>query len=254
MKVIGVIPARYASSRFPGKPLADICGKPMIWWVYYQAKKVNDLSDIVVAVDNQAVYDECRRWDIPCIETSSEHPTHMHRLLEVAQKYPADVYVCICGDEPLIEPEVIQAIIPQANEELPPILVRGIYRELSSPTETMDSGNIKIIVDEQGQALALSRTAIPNPYKTIEFAYHKTIGIECFNKAALEFYVNTSKGTWERVEDIMMLRFVEHHIPAFFTKVSSKSLSVDTEKDLEHIRKVIQKDVLGVCVSEYTVT
>lgn len=243
MKTIGVIPARYESSRLPGKPVADICGKPMIWWVYQQAKKVMGLSEIVVAVDHPIVFQACQKWGIPYIETSANHPTHMHRLLEVAEKYPADAYVCICADEPLIEAEVIQALVPGDEEILPPVLVRGAYRELISPTETIDPGNIKIITDEKGQALALSRTPIPTPYKTIEFRYHKTIGIECFNKSALEFYVNTSKGDWERAKDIMMLRFLEHHIPAFFKEVSSASLSVDTQRDLEHVRLVIQKNL-----------
>lgn len=241
MKTIGVIPARYQSSRLPGKPLADICGKPMIWWVYQQAKKVKGLTEIFIAADNPAIYEECSRLGIPYVETSPDHPSHVHRLLEVATSRHADAYVCICGDEPLIEPEVIQAIVPDRDDNLPQYLVRGVYRKLTSPTETIDPGNIKIIVDKDGWALAFSRTPIPTPYKTIDFEYHKTIGIECFNKAALEFYVNTSKGDWERTEDIMMLRFLEHHIPAHFTEVNSESLSVDTQRDLEHVRKVMKE-------------
>lgn len=241
MKTIGIIPARYESSRLPGKPLADICGKPMIWWVYQQAKKVAGLAGVVVAADHSLIYQTCTQLGIPYVETSSEHPTHMHRLLEVTEKFSADAYICICGDEPLIEEDVIQTLVPHSGEDLPTILVRGVYRELSSPTETIDPSNIKIITDEAGQALALSRTPIPIPYKTIEFKYHKTIGIECFNKAAIEFYINTAKGEWERAEDIMMLRFIEHHVPVFFNKVSSKSLSVDTQRDLEHVRRIIQE-------------
>lgn len=239
MNIIGIIPARYQSSRLPGKPIIDICGKPMIWWVYQQAKKVIGLSEILVAADDEKVYKVCEKLSIPYIKTSSDHPSHVHRLLEVAEKKQADAYVCICGDEPLIEPKVVQAVIPRDEDALVPILVRGVYRELTSPTEVLDSGNIKIIVDETGRALALSRTPIPNPYKTIDFSYLKTVGIECFNKAALEFYVNTAKGSWESVEDIMMLRFVEHHIPVYFTKVISDSLSVDTQRDLDHIRRRI---------------
>lgn len=243
MKVIGVIPARYQSSRLPGKPLADICGKPMVWWVYQQAKKVKGLSEVFVAADDPKVYMACSQLGIPYIETDAGHPSHMHRLLEAAGKRPADAYVCICGDEPLIEPEAIQAVVPKQGETFPEYLVRGIYRELASPTEAIDPGNIKIIVDQDGWALALSRTPIPTPYKTIEFKYLKTVGMECFNKAALEYYATTQKGEWERIEDIMMLRFIEHHIPAHFTKVSGSSLSVDTQRDLEHVRKAIQKGV-----------
>lgn len=240
MKILGVIPARYQSNRLPGKPIVDICGMPMVWWVYQQARKVEGLEHIVVAADHSKIYEACEALRIPYIRTSHDHPTHMHRLYEVAKKVEADAYVCICGDEPLIEPEVIRAVIPVQEELSMPILVCGVYRELTSPTETLDPGNIKIIVDGSGYALALSRTPIPTPYKTIEYTYCKTIGIECFNKAALEFYVNTPKGNWERIEDIMMLRFIEHHIPARFKKVSSCSLSVDTQRDLEYIRNVIK--------------
>ena len=189
MKIIGVIPARYESTRLPGKPLAEICGKPMIWWVYQQALKVKGLDDIVVAVDNDMVFDKCIELGINAVITNSEHPSHMHRLLEVANKISSDLYVCICGDEPLIEPNVIESIIPREKVDMNSIYVRGVRRILSDPVEAMDSGNIKIVVDKEGDALALSRTPIPYPYKFLNYTYYKTIGIECFNKLALEFYV-----------------------------------------------------------------
>lgn len=243
MKIIGVIPARYESTRLPGKPLAEICGKPMIWWVYQQALKVKGLDDIVVAVDNDMVFDKCIELGINAVITNSEHPSHMHRLLEVANKISSDLYVCICGDEPLIEPNVIESIIPREKVDMNSIYVRGVRRILSDPVEAMDSGNIKIVVDKEGDALALSRTPIPYPYKFLNYTYYKTIGIECFNKLALEFYVNSSKGMWEQVEDIMMLRFVENRIKVNFPLVESRSLSVDTAKDLDKVRKMMQERI-----------
>ena len=107
MKVIGVIPARYQSVRLPGKPLADICGKPMVWWVYQQAKKVKRLDSVYVATDDERIEEICKRFSMPVIMTTSAHPTGSDRLAEVAQKIEADIYVTIQGDEPLLEPETI---------------------------------------------------------------------------------------------------------------------------------------------------
>src|SRR3989338_805995 len=111
MKIIGVIPARYKSSRFPGKPIADICGKPMIWWVYSQAKKVSHLDMVYVATDDNRIRSECKRLKLPVILTSSKHPTGTDRIGEVARRIKAAIYVNIQGDEPLISPHMINAAI-----------------------------------------------------------------------------------------------------------------------------------------------
>lgn len=241
IKNIGVIPARYASTRLPAKPLEDICGKPMIWWVYQQAKKVKRLDEIYVATDNKLIENICKENDINVIMTSDKHPSHVHRVNEFSNYIEADAYIIICGDEPLIEPEVIEAVIPTEIKD--EYLIRGVMRELIDPAETIDSGNIKIITDSNGKCLSLSRTPIPYPYKSVQFKYKKTIGIECFNKKALEFYCNTTSGSWESVEDIMMIRFLENSIPVYFKLVKSTSLSVDTEKDLYKVRNLMKQKI-----------
>ena len=103
MEIIGVIPARYQSSRFPGKPLADICGKPMIWWVYQEAKKVEAFKRVIVATESQIIVDECVKMGMDVMLTSDRHPTGTDRVAEVARKVSADIYVVIMGDEPLIK-------------------------------------------------------------------------------------------------------------------------------------------------------
>ena len=103
MKIIGVIPSRYESSRFPGKPLASICGKPMIYWVYRQAVKVKEFDDVFVATDDERIEEVCRQYEMKVIMTSKEHPTGTDRLGEVAKLIDADFYVNIQGDEPKIE-------------------------------------------------------------------------------------------------------------------------------------------------------
>ena len=111
MKIIGVIPARYKSSRFPGKPLADICGKPMIWWVYKQAKKVKEFDEIYVATDDDRIKTVLDGYQVPVIMTSEQHLEHISRIHEVSQKIDADLYVCINGDEPLIDPLSISTVV-----------------------------------------------------------------------------------------------------------------------------------------------
>ena len=130
MKIIGVIPARYESSRFQGKPLADICGKPMIWWVYQHASQVKYFDELYVATDDQRIYDACEKFDMKCIMTSTSHRTGTDRIGEVAEKIPADLYVNIQGDEPLMEPlakggpEAAAAVIRKMTNELKAMMVR----------------------------------------------------------------------------------------------------------------------------------
>ncbi len=240
MKVVGVIPARYQSSRLPGKPLADICGKPMVWWVYQQAKKVEALDDVYVATDDERIETVCRELEIPVIMTSKDNPTHLNRIYEFSHKVDSDLYVVICGDEPLIKSEVIGAVIPK---EMPDqkYVARALMREFTEPTEVVDPGNIKIAANANGDCLYLSRSPIPFPYKTVLYKFRKIVGIECYNKAALEFFVNAPVGDLERIEDIAILRFMEGRVGMHFTLVQTDALSVDTEKDLEKVRLLIKQ-------------
>lgn len=240
MKVIGIIPARYDSSRLPGKPLADICGRPMIWWVYQQAKKVQRLEKIYVAADDDRVRDTCQAWDIPVIMTSKDNPTHLNRIYEVAQTVDADLYTVICGDEPLIKSEVIGAVIPDSMPDQK-YIARALMREIKEPTEAIDPGNIKIAANDRGDCIYLSRSPIPFPYKTVLYKFWKIVGIECYNKAALDFFVHTPAGDLERIEDIAILRFMENKIGMHFRRVVSDALSVDTQRDLEKVRLLLKQ-------------
>lgn len=238
MKVVGVIPARYGSSRFPGKPLQDICGKPMLWWVYKQAMKVSELSEVFVATDDERVAAICKEFDMSYIMTG-KHSTHIARVHELSTKVEADFYVNINGDEPLIEPKTIKAIIPNDISVAPKVY--GLMKILRDPVELIDPSNIKVATNKDGVALYISRAPIPHPYKTILFEYKKAIGVECWNKAALELFVNSEPGVMETIEDLVALRFFENGCPMHYTLVESNSLSVDTPKDLEKVRILMQE-------------
>ena len=233
MKIVAIIPARYKSTRFPGKPLADICGKPMIWWVYNQVSKVSLFEDVIVAIDDTRIADVCSSFKIPFIMTRDDHPEHISRIHEVSTKINADIYVCINGDEPLISPACIEDVLRRVN--INDFFV-GARRKLKDPAEAIDPANIKIVISHNDIGIYMSRTPVPFPKGTLMFSYYQYVGIECFSKSALVFFVNTPQGVIEKIEDIDHLRFVENGKVLRFIEVDSESLSVDTYKDLEKVR------------------
>lgn len=237
MKIIGVIPARYGSTRFPGKPIADICGKPMIWWVYSRIEKMNVFDDIVCAIDDDRIREVCEHYGMKYVLTQKGHPEHISRIHEVAMKMEADYYISVNGDEPLVSSKCILPILPQKIAEEP--YFGGAIRVLTDPAETIDFAKIKLVVSESGRCLYMSRMPVPYPRGTLLFQYNKYVGVECFNKSALDFFVSTPMGKLEKIEDIDHLRFLENGIELYFSYVETESISVDTPKDLEKVRKMM---------------
>jgi 3-deoxy-manno-octulosonate cytidylyltransferase (CMP-KDO synthetase) len=240
MKITGIIPARYKSTRFEGKPLADICGKPMIWWVYQQVKKVSLFHDVFVAIDDVRIKDVCEELDIKYVMTASNHPDHIARVQEVSDRIDADYYVCVNGDEPLIDPVAIAKIIPSVKHE--GFYFMGARRKIKDPVEVIDPANLKLVLAADESCIYISRIPVPYPKGSILFHYNKYIGIECFSKEALDFFVTTPMGKVEKIEDIDHLRFIENGKKLFFTEVESDSISVDTKNDLEKVKILISRN------------
>lgn len=238
MKVIAVIPARYGSTRFPGKPLADICGRPMIWWVYHQVVCTNVFCDVICAIDDIRIKDMCENYGMKYIMTRNDHPEHISRIHEVSEQIEADYYVCINGDEPLIAENCIVPVIPKDKSQIP--FFMGAMRILSDPAETIDFAKIKLVISKQtGRCLYMSRTPVPYPKGSLFFNYYKYVGVECFNKKSLDFFVSTPMNDLEKIEDIDHLRFLANGIDLHFVQVESESISVDTPKDLEKVRSIL---------------
>ncbi len=240
MKVIGVIPARYQSSRFPGKPLADICGKPMIWWVYNQVSQVREFSEIYVATDDERIVACCEEYGMKYVMTRKDTPNHIHRIWEVTEMIEADYYISVNGDEPLISPDNIRQAFPTEVIKDRPFF-QSVYREMHDPAEVMDIANVKIVLNKEGVCMYQSRYPIPCPKGSLLFTYKKAIGIECFNKKALDIFAHTPMGVMEKIEDIDHLRFLENGIPIYYKQIDSESLSVDTRNDLEKVRLIIEE-------------
>lgn len=238
MKCVGIIPSRYQSSRYPGKPLEDIWGKPMIWWVYTQAKKSSKLDEIWVATDDERILNICKKYDMNVIMTSDKHKTSTDRVAEVAEIISADLYVEIMGDEPLIEPDTIDAVIP---EKIDSFMVINLISVIKNPTEVVDFTNLKCTQDMEGNAIAISRSPIPYPKGTLDFQYKKLLGVCAFTKEALIFYAENERGVLEKAEDNDFYRFLERGKKVKLVEVKCESLSVDTPKDLDFVKNVIKK-------------
>lgn len=244
MKVIGIIPARYKSSRFEGKPLADIAGKPMIWWVYNKAIQVKEFSEVYVATDDVRIQKSCQEHGINVIMTSESHLTGTDRIAEVAEKVEADLYVNIQGDEPLIEVDTIrQAILPFYEKD--DIQVSNLMTKINNPVDVVNCTVPKVITNKDKVGIFLSRCPVPYPKGKLEYAYYKQVCVYGFKPEALKFYSEYGKkygkAKIEAVEDIEILRFIENGYKVQYVEVDSDTVAVDTEKDLEKVRKIVEK-------------
>ncbi len=249
MKIIAVIPARYQSSRFEGKPLAEICGKLMIERVYLQAKKVEQLDEVYVATDDKRIYDACAVRHIPVVMTSTSHRTGTDRLGEVAEKIPADLYVNIQGDEPLIEPAtIVKAIEPFLNDSDTDIQVTNLMTKIKDPVDLINVTVPKVIAAADGRGIFLTRAAAPFPKGNINVDYYKQVCVYGFTPQALKFYCDFGKkygkAKIESVEDIEILRFIENGYHVQYIEVDSETIAVDTPADLQRVIQFVEANGL----------
>ncbi len=252
MKVIGIIPARYQSSRFPGKPLAEICGHPMIWWVYQQAKKVEGLEEVLVATDSEKIYHTCQELNMDVLMTKDSHPTGTDRLGEAARFIKADFFVNIQGDEPLIEPAVIQKVIDYKIKH-PEVEIINTMASLKENQDAKEVSLVKAAAAENGDLLYLSRAPIPGSKKGGAVSYKRHLGLYGLSQEALLFFSQTERGILECTEDIEMLRFLEHGRSIKMIEVVSDSIGVDLPEDILRVEDAIKrgKDVhIGADLSE----
>ena len=241
MKIVGVIPARYQSSRFPGKPLALIQGKPMIWWVYQQASKVTAFDELMVATDSDKIYEECEKLGIKVAMTSDKHPTGTDRLGEIAEKSDADFFVNIQGDEPLIEPRVIESIIDYKKAH-PEVEVINTMAALKPDQDVNELSIVKAAAAKNDDLLYLSRSPIPRSKKGEKVDYNRHLGLYGLSREALLFYSHTERGYLEGIEDVEMLRFMENGYRIKILEVVSDSIGVDNPEDIAKVEAVLNSN------------
>ena len=240
MKTIAVIPARYQSSRLPGKPLADILGRPMIWWVYQEAKKCPKLADVVVACDDERIAAACREYGRNYLMTSPDHDTPTGRIWEVSTKLDADLYLQVMGDEPLINAAAFDLILPDTLPD-DPYYVSVLTNVMGHPADVVDFSNQKVVTNARREILMISRSPIPYPKGTLDFEYEKVTGIQLYSKQALAFYHETPKSLLEKAEENDMMRFIENGHTVHAIVSPYKTVSVDTAKDLALVCEILQK-------------
>ena len=240
MKTIAVIPARYQSTRLPGKPLADILGKPMIWWVYQEAKKCPKLADVVVACDDERIAAACREYGMNYLMTSPDHDTPTGRIWEVSTRLDADLYLQVMGDEPLINAAAFDLILPHTLPD-DPYYVSVLTNVMGHPADVVDFSNQKVVTNARREILMISRSPIPYPKGTLDFEYEKVTGIQLYSKQALAFYHETPKSLLEKAEENDMMRFIENGHTVHAIVSPYKTVSVDTAKDLALVCEILQK-------------
>ena len=240
MKIVCVIPARYGSSRFPGKPLMNINGKPMIRWVYEHCTSVKGFDEVIIATDDQRIQNETESFGAKTVMTPVDCKSPTERLFIVSQDIDSDFYVMVNGDEPTLSSEIISCCIP-VDFNSSEIYVRNLMTVCKNPSDVVDTTNIKVVTDVNGNCMYLSRSPIPFPKGSSVNKYRKFVGVTGFTKSALEFFHNTVPGDVEKAEDVDELRFVENGKHVEFIEVSVDSLSVDSPKDVAIVESILRE-------------
>ena len=242
MKIIIVIPARYKSSRFPGKPLAKLLDKPMIQWVAELSSKVVGQENVFIATDNDEIFNTITQVGYKAIMTSEKCLTGTDRLAEVAQKIKADIYVNVQGDEPLVNPTDIQKIIDTKKKYFNEV-ING-YTNIEKDEDPNSVNKPKVVFTEDERLIYISRKAIPGfkEKKNKTSVYYKQVCIYAFNREELLEYGNyEGKSMLEQSEDIEILRFLEWGKTIRLVKTSTGSLAVDEPKDIKKVEIGLKK-------------
>ncbi len=243
MKIIGIIPARYKSSRFPGKPLVHIHGKPMIWWVYEQAKKVPEFDGIYVATDDKRIEKVCRDCNMNVIMTSDRHETGSDRVAEAAEKVEGDLFVNIQGDEPVIHPEMIRQVISIFTED-PDVYFGSLKKEITDADEIKAASTVKVVTDQKGDAMYFSRSVIPSNLKDGNLArVFRHVGIYAYKRDFLREFSGMPQTELELGEGIEPLRAMERGYKMRMKETEYTSIGVDLPEHIALVEEVINHSI-----------
>ena len=237
MKVLCVIPARYASTRLPGKPLKDIAGKPMVVRVYERASQAGLVNETLVATDDERIKAAVEAAGGKAMLTRADHATGTDRLAEVAEAYPeVDLIVNVQGDEPLIDPGLIDELAGLfANE--PELAMATVKTEIEDEAEQKNPNNVKVVCDKAGYALYFSRSLMPYPRKG-GCPVYKHIGIYAYRRDFLLHYAKMEPTPLEQAESLEQLRALENGYRIKVVETKAKFVGVDTVEDLERVNEI----------------
>lgn len=246
-KVVGIIPSRYASTRFPGKPLSQILGKSLIQRTYENALRCELLEEVIVATDDQRIFDHVKEFGGRVVMTSVDCPTGTDRLAEVLQKEKrlADVEIVmnVQGDEPCIDPNIIAAVVKGLRDD-PNAAMSTAILPLHDIEEALKPSVVKCVVDKQDYALYFSRALIPAG-KTLKYRpetiYYKHLGLYAYRKEFLLHYAELDSTPLQQAEDLEQLKVLEHGYRIKTVQVSGESMDVNAPEDIKKVEQLLCK-------------
>jgi 3-deoxy-manno-octulosonate cytidylyltransferase (CMP-KDO synthetase) len=242
-KVVVVIPARYGSTRLPGKPLLSLAGQPMIQRVYERAKLAQKVDQVIVATDDERIVQAVTSFGGEARMTRAEHRTGTERVAEVAAHVDGEIFVNVQGDEPLIDPVAIDTAVETlaVGGEAP---VGTVATPIKTPGEIMDPNVVKVVLDFEDNALYFSRAPIPWVRDTainIQVRHMKHLGLYAFRREALLEYPTLPQGELERIEQLEQLRWMENGTKIRVAEVEHDAVSVDVPQDVARVEKLLRK-------------
>ncbi len=239
-RILGVIPARMGSSRFPGKPLALLHGRPMVEHVYRRTAMCSLLDEVVIATCDEEIVRSAEAFGARAVMTSAAHERATDRVAEVSARDPAEIVVMVQGDEPMVQPEMIASAIEAIHSDSALSCV-NLGAAIRSEEELLDPNTIKVVTDRTGKALYFSRSPIPfrggRPF--IREGWWKQVCVIAFRRAALRDFASMPQGPLEVAESVDMLRFLENGVPVQVVPTRTMTHAVDTREDLELVATLI---------------
>jgi len=242
MKILAVIPARYASTRFPGKPLISIAGKPMIERVWERARRASRVSEVIVATDDERIVQAVKSFGGEAVLTRADHRSGTERVAEVAVAHPdAEIVVNVQGDMPLIEPAAIDAAIEAVRRE-EDVRLGTLAVAITNPAEIMDPNIVKAVIDFDGNALYFSRAPIPwvrDRGDTVHARHLKHVGLYVFRREALLEFATFPQGDLERIEQLEQLRWLENGYRIRVEETEYTTVEVDRPEDVKRVEQLL---------------
>jgi 3-deoxy-manno-octulosonate cytidylyltransferase (CMP-KDO synthetase) len=244
VKTLAVIPARFASTRFPGKMLAELAGKPLVWHAWNQARSASLVDEAVVAIDDERIAAALAPYDVPVVMTRADHLCGTDRIAEVVEARAVDLVVNVQGDEPLIAPTTIDRVV-QALLDDPEVPMATARRLMTDPEAVLDANNVKVVCDERDRALYFSRHPIPyvrdaESVSTSSRHYWHHYGLYGYRRDFLLAYAAWEPTPLEMAEKLEQLRVLEHGYPIAVVEADYDCIGVDSPEDLARVKGMME--------------
>ncbi len=254
---VAVIPARYSSTRLPGKPLLEIAGKPLVLWVAERALAAHSVTRVIVATDDQRIFEVVTEAGFEARMTRANHASGTDRLAEVARTLDAEIVVNVQGDEPLIEPETIDRAVQELERDST-LLMATTYEPIAAAAEVLNPAVVKVSIDEHGYAESFSRNPTPWPNQAVTrhgsiaaalrnepallFSFRKHTGLYAYRRDFLMQFATWPQSESERAESLEQLRALDRGVKIKVVEAAGPSIGVDTIEDLERVRAMVERE------------